>query len=98
MNNLQNLRKVATVSMVLLLPFLASACSGLQVSAKCEAGQQDGKEHWSCEVTASKEFWIWDGSGGSPYVIEGFADELRATYGFLLDSDIVDLTVYTEPH
>lgn len=62
MNNLQNLSKVATVSMVLLLPFLAGACSGLQVSAKCEAGQQDGKEHWSCEVTASKEFWIWDGS------------------------------------
>lgn len=97
MNNLQNLRKTATVSMVLLLPFLAGACTGLKVSAKCEAGQRGGEEHWSCEVTASKEFDIWRGSGGSPYVIEGTADELRETYGYLVDWGIIDLTVYTAP-
>lgn len=97
MNNLQNLRKAATVSMVLLLPFLVGACSGVKLSAKCEAGQKGGEEHWSCEVTATKEFEFWDGSGGSPYVIEGLADELRRDYGYLVDWGIVDLTVYTAP-
>ena len=93
MNNLDNLRKVATVSVVLLLPFFLGAC---KVSAGCEGGQQGNVPWWKCGVTASHEFW--DGSGGSPYIIEGPADELLSTYGFLVDMGIVDLTVNTQPN